>query len=81
MKTKGFIEDVKTVGLSSKVIDQMKKNEDGSVDVNFAPKAPKGFDKNWIPASEAFFLLFRLYGADKPIFEKTWTLGDVEKMK
>lgn len=81
MKTKGFIEDVKTVGLSSKVIDQMKKNEDGSVDVYLAPKAPKGFYKNWIPTGEDFFLLFRLYGPDKPLFEKTWALGDVEKMK
>ena len=41
MKTKGFIEDVKTVGLSSKSIDQMKKNNDGSVDVYFAPQSTK----------------------------------------
>ena len=81
MKTKGFIEGVDRVGLSSQVIDTMKKNDDGSVDVFFAPKAPKGMESNWIPTGEDFFLLFRLYGPDKPLFEKTWTLGDVEKVK
>ena len=81
MKTKGFVEDVETVGLSSPVIDKMKKNADGSVDVYFAPKAPKGLESNWIPTGEDFFLLFRLYGPDKPLFDKTWILGDVEKVK
>ncbi len=81
MKTKGFVEDVETVGLSSQVIDKMKKNDDGSVNVYFAPKAPKGLKSNWIPTGEDFFLLFRLYGPDKPLFDKTWILGDVEKLK
>jgi hypothetical protein len=81
MQSKGFIEDAETVGLSSKVIDQIKKNEDDSADVYFAPKAPKGFEKNWIPTGEDFFLIFRLYGPDKQLFEKTWKLGDVEKVK
>ena len=81
MKTKGFVEGVDRVGLSSQVIDTMKKNDDGSVDVYFAPKAPKGMESNWIRTGEDFFLLFRLYGPDKPLFDKTWTLNDVEKVK
>jgi len=80
MKTKGFVEGVERVGLSRQVIDTMKKNADGSVDVFFAPKPPEGLESNWIPTGEDFFLLFRLYGPDKPLFEKTWTLGDVEKV-
>jgi hypothetical protein len=80
MKTKGFVEDVGRVGLSSQVMDFMKKNSDGSVDVYFAPNPPAGLESNWIPTGEDFFLLFRLYGPDKPLFEKTWTLGDVEKV-
>ncbi len=81
MKTKGFVEGADRVGLSSQVIDKMKKNDDGSVDVYFAPKAPKGLESNWIPTGEDFFLLFRLYGPDKPLFEKTWKLGDVERVR
>ncbi|NGX41931.1 MAG: hypothetical protein K940chlam7_00205 [Chlamydiae bacterium] len=81
MKTKGFMEGVDRVGLSSAQIEKMKKNDDGSVDVYFAPRAPSGMESNWIPTGEDFFLLFRLYGPDKPLFDKTWRLGDVEKMK
>ncbi|MFC1833745.1 DUF1254 domain-containing protein [Thermodesulfobacteriota bacterium] len=80
MKTKGFIDGVDRVGLSSKDKKTMKLNEDGSVDIYFAPKAPKGMESNWIPTGEDFFLLFRLYGPDKPLFDKTWILGDVEKV-
>lgn len=81
MRTKGFVEGVDRVGLSSQQIDQMKKNADGSVDIFFAPKAPDGLESNWIPTAEDFFLLFRLYGPDKPLFEKKWILNDVEKVK
>jgi hypothetical protein len=28
-----------------------------------------------------FFLFFWLYGSEKPLFEKTWKLDDVEKVK
>ena len=60
MKTKGFVEGVDRVGLSSQVLDSMKKNDDGSVDVYFAPKPPEDFEQNWIPTGEDFFLLFPL---------------------
>ncbi len=81
MKTKGFVEGVKRVGISSRDKDTLKFNDDGSVDIYFAPKAPKGLESNWIPTGEDFFLLFRLYGPDKPLFEKTWVLDDVEKVQ
>jgi hypothetical protein len=81
MKTKGFVDGVERVGLSSKEMGKMKANADGSVDVYFAPKPPAGLESNWIPTGEDFFLLFRLYGPEKPLFDKTWKLDDVEKVK
>jgi hypothetical protein len=81
MQTKGFVEDVDRVGISSRDMATLNKNDDGSVDLYFAPEAPEGLESNWIPTGEDFFLLFRLYGPDKPLFEKTWTLDDVEKVK
>ena len=81
METKGFVTDVDRVGISSRDKDTLKMNDDGSVDLYFAPEAPKGLESNWVPTGEDFFLLFRLYGPVKPLFEKTWTLGDVEKVK
>lgn len=58
------------------------KNADGSVDVYFGAKAPAGKEANWVPVDPArkFELLFRLYGPEKPLFEKSWKLPDVEKM-
>jgi hypothetical protein len=81
MKTKGFIEGRDRVGLSSKEVEKMKANADGSVDVYFAPKFPVGLESNWIPTGEDFFLLFRLYGPEKPLFDKTWKLHDVERVE
>jgi len=80
MKTKGFVDGVDRVGLASTSKQDMVVNKDGSVDVYFAPAPPKGLESNWIPTGEDFFLLFRLYGPDKPLFDKTWRLGDVEKV-
>ena len=81
MKTKGFVEGVDRVGLSSVNLETMKRNADGTVDVFFAPAAPTGMESNWVPTGEDFFVMFRLYGPDKPLFEKTWTLADVEKVR
>ena len=74
------MKDAERVGLSSQVLDAMQPNDDGSVDVYFAPTAPEGLDSNWIPTGEDFFLLFRLYGPGEPLFEKAWVLPDVEKI-
>lgn len=59
----------------------MQTNADGSVDIYFAPKAPPSKESNWIPTSAAgrFEVLFRLYGPEKPLFEKSWKLPDIEK--
>lgn len=59
----------------------LQKNADGSVDIYFGPNAPAGKDSNWVPtiASGKFEVLFRLYGPEKPLFEKTWKLSDIQK--
>ena len=60
----------------------LQKNADGSVDVYFGPKAPAGKTSNWVPtsASGKFEVLFRLYGPEKPLFDKTWVLPDIERI-
>ncbi|MDM0083117.1 DUF1254 domain-containing protein [Variovorax sp. J31P179] len=61
----------------------VQKNADGSTDVYFGPQAPVGNTSNWVPTDpkRRFELLFRLYGPKKELFDKTWTLTDVEAMK
>jgi hypothetical protein len=60
----------------------LQKNADGSVDIYFGPKAPAGKESNWVPTSAdgGFEVLFRFYGPEKPLFEKTWKLPDIEKV-
>ena len=59
----------------------LQKNADGSVDIYFGPKAPSGKESNSIPTDPKgkFEVLFRLYGPQKPLFDKTWKLPDIEK--
>ncbi len=80
MKTKGFINNASKVGLGSVHNADLKQNEDGTIDIYFGPKAPEGMESNWLPTGEDFFLIFRLYGPEKALFDKTWTLPDVEKI-
>lgn len=80
MKTKGFINNASKVGIGSVHKADLKQNEDGTIDIYFGPKAPEGMETNWLPTGEDFFLIFRLYGPEKALFDKTWTLPDVEKV-
>ena len=69
-------------GLSSRDLDKMRLNDDGSVTLYIGPKAPKGYENNWIPtAGKVPFLLFRFYGPTEPLFNKAFILNDAELMK
>jgi len=81
MKTKAFFANADRVAMSSAEKAQLKLNPDGTVDLYFGPKPPAGLESNWIATGEDFFLCFRLYGPEKALFEKTWTLPDVEMVK
>jgi hypothetical protein len=61
----------------------LEKNEDGSIDIYFGSKAPKGQEANWIPTNKdrRFFLLFRCYGPQKGLFDGSFELNDIELIK
>jgi hypothetical protein len=77
-RTHAFIREVDRFSRSSNSPD-IKANTDGSVDVYFGPAAPQGQESNWVPTKpdQRFEVLFRLYGPEKPFFEKSWVLPDV----
>jgi hypothetical protein len=79
--THTLIRDQKRVSRSSQNPD-LQKNADGSVEIYFGPKAPIGKESNWVPTSPSrkFEVLFRFYGPEKPLFEKTWKLPDIERI-
>lgn len=81
-QTHALIRNMERASRSSQ-IPEMLKNADGSIDVYFGPKAPEGKETNWVPTDPArhFELMFRLYAPTKPLFDKSWVLPDVEKMR
>lgn len=79
--THGFIEGAERVGISSLDTESLQANDDGSVDLYFAPSAPEGQASNWIPTGEAFWVVLRLYGPQEPLFNRSWSLPDVEKVR
>ena len=58
----------------------LKVNDDGSVDVYFGPEAPAGEETNWAQTvpGKSWKILLRLYGPEKPFFDKTWRPGEIE---
>jgi hypothetical protein len=82
IESAAWIWDQPKVGIDSSATG-LQINEDGSVDVNFGPKAPDGKESNWVPTStdRKFFLLFRFYGPEPAVFDKSWQLNDLEKLK
>jgi hypothetical protein len=81
VSTRGLIENGTEITDRSSRHD-LVKNADGSVDLYFGPKAPAGFEKNWVPtlAGKAWFPLFRLYGPTEAHFNRTWKLPNIEKV-
>lgn len=57
-------------------------NSDGSVDVYFGPKPPKGQDNNWIETNEgdSFFVYLRLYGPEQAYFDQTFPITPIKKV-
>jgi hypothetical protein len=62
--------------------EDIVKNRGGSIDVYFAPKAPKGHETNWVQTKpgKGWFAYFRFYGPTEPFFDKSWALHDFEKI-
>jgi len=69
------------MGIGSLDKAELKQNADSTTDIYFGPKPPTGLDSNWLATGKDFFLIFRLYGPEPTLFDKTWRLPDVEKVR
>lgn len=65
-----------TVGSQTEGI---RHNDDGSTDIYFAPKAPEGYDNNWLETvpGKSWFVILRMYGPLKPWLEQTWRPSEI----
>jgi hypothetical protein len=71
----------KRAGQSSR--EDLIKNKDGSFDLYYGPKAPKGKEKNWVQTipGQGWWVYLRFYAPTKAYFDKSWSIGDFEKAK
>ena len=70
--------------LSSQRVPAPQANADGSIDVYFSNKKPKGVaEQNWVKTlpDQGFFVYMRYYGPLKEFNEQTWIPNDVELVK
>ena len=60
----------------------LKTNADGSTDIYFGPESPDEKKDNWVPTNpeSGFEVLFRFYGPEQPLFDKSWRLPDIAKL-
>ena len=79
LETASYLRDIEPSSIDSNM-KNVKKNADGSVDIYFGPKAPKGKESNWLPTDpkRRFFLLARFYGPEKGLYDGSFELNNIE---
>ena len=59
--------------------EDLRYNDDGSVDLWFGPEPPTEGRSNWVQTipGRHWFSYFRFYGPLQPYFDRSWKLGDI----
>ena len=80
-QTRSFLQTDQTWPSVTSKDKDISVNDDGSVDVYFAPERPQGA-RNFIQTlpNKGWNAIFRLYGPLEPWFDKTWRLSEFECM-
>ncbi|GAB3770257.1 DUF1254 domain-containing protein [Ramlibacter monticola] len=81
LETCAFVRGAERIELNS-YDEGVARNADGSVDVTFAPRPPAGGKSNWVatPGEKPWVAMFRLYGPGASLFDKSWSLADIEAL-
>ncbi len=75
-----IINDAGSPDISSR--KNLKVNSDGSIDVYYGPKPVKGYENNWYKRTqEKVGLRISASTAQQKMFDKSWTMGDIELVK
>ena len=81
-KTSGLFLNMNRPSLDS-LTESLQINTDGSVDLYMGQTAPPGMASNLIkiPKGKGWFPWFRFYGPEQALFNKSWKMPDIEKVK
>ena len=82
-QTRSMLETSQSGATLTSVFGGLEENADGSTDIYFGPKAPKGKEKNWLETTpdKTWFICLRMYGATEPWLNKTWRPSEIELVK
>jgi hypothetical protein len=80
-ETNSFFKNSPVVSIDS-FNTNVKRNGDGSVDIYFGASAPAGKENNWIYTAprKGWWTYFRFYGPVEAVFNKTWSMDDIEEI-
>ena len=79
LETAAFIREAPRLAVDGRDRD-LRRNDDGSIDIWFASKAPAGHEANWIYTAPGrpWFSFVRFYGPEPTLFDKTWVLPGID---
>lgn len=65
------------------LFEKPEPSPDGSIDLYFGPETPIGKENHWVKTipGKGWFVYFRIYGPQAPVFDGTWKLNDILEMK
>jgi hypothetical protein len=65
------------------LLEEPQPNSDGSFDIFFGPNAPAGKENEWVKTipGKGWFVYFRIYGAELPVFNGAWKLNNIVEIK
>jgi hypothetical protein len=82
LETASYIRNMERSSIDSNM-KEVKKNADGSVDIYFGPKPPRGKKSNWLTTDpkRRFFLLARFYGPEPALYSGDFKLNNIKLVK
>lgn len=79
-QTRSMLEtDQKSAGVDG-LSENIRKNDDGSVTIHFAPEPPEGWEGNWVQTmpGKGYNVIFRAYGPTEAWFDQSWRPSDLQ---
>jgi hypothetical protein len=79
-QTRSMLQTSQKLPIVGSQTEGIKKNDDGSYNIYFGPKAPKGYENNWLETipGKSWFTILRMYGPLEPFIDKTWRPSEIE---
>ncbi len=63
--------------------EDLRMNDDGSYTIYFGPRAPSGFENNWVETipGKGWFIILRMYSPLQPWIDQVWRPSEIELVK